>query len=166
VARRRDSAGLVIYRRRPALEFFLVHPGGPYWTRKDDGAWSIPKGEIEDGEDKLAAAKRETLEETGFALHGKFMRLAPVRQPSGKMVHSWAIEADLDPAKVKSGTFEMEWPPRSGRTAEFPEVDRAGWFDWAQAQVKILPGQRPILERLRRRLESGNQAAAEAFSET
>ncbi len=163
MAKRKDSAGLVIYRRRgSALEFFLVHPGGPYWTRKDDG----PKGEIEDGEDKLLAARRETREETGFAPKGKFMRLPPVRQPSGKVIHSWAIEADLDPATLKSGVFEMEWPPRSGRTAEFPEVDRAGWFDWAQAQVKILPGQRPILERLHRRLESGNQAAAEAFSQS
>src|SRR5437660_12084279 len=101
MARRRDSAGLVIFRRVPQLEFFLVHPGGPYWTRKDDGAWSIPKGEIEDGEDKFAAAKRETLEETGFAPSGKFIRLPPVRQPSGKVIHSWAIEADhLDPANV------------------------------------------------------------------
>ena len=159
VAKRRDSAGLVIYRRRPALEFFLVHPGGPYWTRKDDGAWSIPKGEIENGEDKLVAARRETREETGFAPRGKFMRLPPVRQPSGKEIHSWAVEAaDIDPAELKSGVFEMEWPPRSGRTAQFPEVDRAGWFDWSQAQVKILRGQRPILERLRQRLERGTAA--------
>ena len=161
MARRRDSAGLVIFRRAPVLAFFLVHPGGPYWTRKDDGAWSIPKGEIEDGEDKLAAAKRETEEETGFAPKGKFIRLPPVRQPSGKIVHPWAIEApDLDPAQIKSGMFEMEWPPRSGRMADFPEVDRAGWFEWPEAGVKILAGQRPILERLRSRLEAGNQSAA------
>jgi predicted NUDIX family NTP pyrophosphohydrolase len=154
MARRRDSAGLVIFRRKPELAFFLVHPGGPYWTRKDDGAWSIPKGEIEDGEDKLEAAKRETQEETGFALSGKFIRLPPVRQPSGKVIHSWAIEAaGLDPAAIKSGTFDMEWPPRSGRMAAFPEVDRAGWFEWPQAQVKILAGQRAILERLKERLE-------------
>jgi predicted NUDIX family NTP pyrophosphohydrolase len=154
MAKRRDSAGLVIFRRVPELAFFLVHPGGPYWTRKDDGAWSIPKGEIEDGEDKLVAAKRETQEETGFALSGKFMRLPPVRQPSGKVIHSWAIEAPrLDPAAIKSGDFEMEWPPRSGRQASFPEVDRAAWFDWPQAQVKILVGQKPILERLKARLE-------------
>ena len=154
MARRRDSAGLVIFRRTPQLAFFLVHPGGPYWTRKDDGAWSIPKGEIEDGEDKLLAAKRETQEETGFALLGRFIRLPPVRQPSGKVIHSWAIEAPkLDPAAIKSGTFDMEWPPRSGRMAAFPEVDRAAWFDWPQAQVKILVGQKPILERLKARLE-------------
>ena len=161
MAKRKDSAGLVIYRRRPALEVFLVHPGGPYWARKDDGAWSIPKGEIEDGEDKLAAAKRETLEETGFAPAGKFIRLPPVRQPSGKVIHAWAIEAgDLDPAAIRSGAFEMEWPPRSGRTASFPEVDRAAWFDWPAAAVKILAGQLPILERLKERLETGSLSAA------
>ena len=161
MARRRDSAGLVIFRRTPELAFLLVHPGGPYWTRKDDGAWSIPKGEIEDGEDKFEAAKRETAEETGFAPSGRFIRLPPVRQPSGKVIHSWAIEAaGLDPAAIRSGSFEMEWPPRSGRQASFPEVDRAGWFDWPEAQVKILAGQRPILERLKARLEAGNQSAA------
>jgi len=155
MAKRRDSAGLVIFRRAPALAFFLVHPGGPYWTRKDDGAWSIPKGEIEDGEDKLEAAKRETQEETGFSPSGRFLRLPPVRQPSGKVIHSWAIEAaGLDPAAIKSGTFEMEWPPHSGRLTSFPEVDRAAWFDWPEAQVKILVGQKPILERLKARLES------------
>jgi predicted NUDIX family NTP pyrophosphohydrolase len=154
MARRRDSAGLVIFRRAPALAFLLVHPGGPYWTRKDDGAWSIPKGEIEDGEDKFEAAKREAAEETGFALSGRFIRLPPVRQPSGKVIHSWAIEAaGLDPAAIKSGAFEMEWPPRSGRLAAFPEVDRAAWFEWDDAQVKILVGQKPILERLKERLE-------------
>lgn len=162
MSKRKDSAGLVIWRRRgAALEFFLVHPGGPYWTRKDLGAWSIPKGEIEDGEDKFAAAKRETLEETGFAPSGKFSRLPPVRQPSGKMIHPWAIEAaHLDPAEIKSAVFEMEWPPRSGRVAEFPEVDRAAWFEWKEAAQKILIGQRPILERLRARLEAGNQSVA------
>ena len=155
MARRRDSAGLVIFRRAPELAFFLVHPGGPYWTRKDDGAWSIPKGEIEDGEDKFEAAKRETAEETGFAPSGKFIRLPPVRQPSGKVIHAWAIEAaGLDPATIRSGAFEMEWPPRSGRMASFPEVDRAAWFDWPAAQVKILAGQLPILERLKDRLET------------
>jgi predicted NUDIX family NTP pyrophosphohydrolase len=150
---RKDSAGLVIYRRprggEGSPDFFLVHPGGPYWTRKDDGAWSIPKGEIEDGEDKLEAAKREVREETGFDLRGRFLRLPPVRQPSRKVVHAWAIEAPhLDPAKIESGLFEMGWPPHSGRMASFPEVDRAGWFDAKQAMIKILPGQRPILEKL------------------
>ena len=152
----RHSAGLLVYRRASGgdLQVLLGHMGGPFWVRKDDGAWSIPKGEIEDGEDKLLAARRETEEETGFVLSGKFIRLPPVRQPSGKVVHSWAIEAaGLDPAAIKSGTFDMEWPPRSGRTAAFPEVDRAGWFDWPQAQVKILAGQRAILERLKEKLE-------------
>ena len=161
MARRHDSAGLVIFRRAPALAFFLVHPGGPYWTRKDDGAWSIPKGEIEDGEDKFEAAKRETAEETGFAPSGRFIRLPPVRQPSGKVIHSWAIEAaGLDPAAIRSGSFEMEWPPRSGRKTEFPEADRAAWFEWPEAQVKILIGQKPILERLKAKLEHGSQHAA------
>jgi len=164
MAKRKDSAGLVIFRRAPELAVLLVHPGGPYWTRKDDGAWSIPKGEIDVGEDKFAAARREAEEETGFALKGKFMRLAPVRQPSGKVIHPWALEAPaLDPAAIKSCTFEMEWPPRSGRTAEFPEVDRAAWFDWDEAQVKILVGQRPILDGLRTKLERGNREPDPAF---
>jgi predicted NUDIX family NTP pyrophosphohydrolase len=153
VARRRDSAGLVIFRRAPALAFFLVHPGGPYWTRKDLGAWSIPKGEIEDGEDRLAAAKRETEEETGFAPKGKFIRLPPVRQPSGKVVHPWAIEApDLDPAAIKSGVFEMEWPPRSGRVQTFPEIDRVAWLAPDEALAKIVPGQAGFIREAMRRL--------------
>jgi predicted NUDIX family NTP pyrophosphohydrolase len=110
MARRRDSAGLVIFRRKPELAFFLVHPGGPYWTRKDDGAWSIPKGEIEDGEDKLEAAKRETQEETGFALSGKFIRLPPVRQPSGKVIHPWAI-------RRRSRAAPSTWSGRRARAA-------------------------------------------------
>ena len=151
----KTSAGLVLYRRRGGeLEVLLVHPGGPMWKNRHEAAWSIPKGEIEDGEDKFEAAKRETAEETGFAPSGRFIRLPPVRQPSGKVIHSWAIEAaGLDPAAIRSGSFEMEWPPRSGRQASFPEVDRAGWFDWPEAQVKILAGQRPILARLKERLE-------------
>lgn len=156
MVRKNASAGLVIYRRpqgaESPIEFFLVHPGGPYWTRKDDGAWSIPKGEIEMGENLLAAAKRETREETGFAVRGRFQRLPPVRQPSGKLVHPWAVEADVDPADLKPGTFEMEWPPHSGRLASFPEVDRAAWFGSKQAMVKILAGQRPILVKLMEKL--------------
>ncbi len=149
--KRKDSAGLLLYRRSragDALELFLVHPGGPYWTRKDLGAWSIPKGEIEPGEDKFVAAKRETLEETSFAPSGRFMRLPPVRLASGKTVYSWAIEADVDARALKSGTFELEWPPHSGRKAEFPEVDRGQWFALSEALVKISAGQRPIIERL------------------
>ena len=156
MVKKNASAGLVIYRRMQGaespIEFFLVHPGGPYWTRKDDGAWSIPKGEIEMGENLLAAAKRETREETGFAVRGRFQRLPPVRQPSGKLVHPWAVEADVDPADLKPGTFEMEWPPRSGRLASFPEVDRAAWFGSKEAMVKILAGQRPILVKLMAKL--------------
>src|SRR5690349_15330063 len=113
MSKRHDSAGLVIYRLKPRLEFLLVHPGGPYWTRKDDGAWSIPKGEIEAGEDLLQAARRETEEETGFVPRGKFRRLRPVRQPSGKVVHAWMVEGDFDPAALRCTTFEMEWPPHS-----------------------------------------------------
>ena len=171
MAKRRDSAGLVIFRRKPVLAFLLVHPGGPYWTRKDDGAWSIPKGEFLPGEAPVVAARREFFEETGVAVEGELQALKPLRQPGGKIVHAWALEADVetlhsmclhavDPAAIKSGVFEMEWPPRSGRTASFPEVDRACWFDWPQAQMKILVGQRPILERLKARLEGGNQSAA------
>jgi predicted NUDIX family NTP pyrophosphohydrolase len=156
MANKRASAGLVPYRRAAGaaspIEFFLVHPGGPYWTRKDDGAWSIPKGEIEEGEDLLAAARRETLEETGFEVRGRFQRLPPIRQRSGKIVHPWAVETDLDPAALKPGLFEMEWPPHSGRIVSFPEVDRAAWFEMHEAMVKILAGQRPILERLLTRL--------------
>ena len=116
MAKRHDSAGLVIFRRKPALAFFLVHPGGPYWTRKDDGAWSIPKGEIEDGEDKLLAAKRETLEEMGFAPTGKFIRLPPVRQPSGKVIYSWAIEAGIS-IRRRSGAGPSRWNGRRARAA-------------------------------------------------
>lgn len=162
MAKKRISSGLVIYRRAqgeaPVIEFFLVHPGGPYWTRKDDGAWSIPKGEIEEGEDLLAAAKRETREETGFSIRGRFRRLSPVRQPSGKLIHSWMVEVeDLDPAALKSCTFDMEWPPRSGRMASFPEADRAAWFGVPEAMKKILPGQRSILEKALARLEEDAQ---------
>jgi len=162
MAKRTHSAGLVIFRRgRGGLDFFLVHPGGPYWTRKDDGAWSIPKGEIADGEDRLAAARRETLEETGFDLDGQFLRLAPARQPSGKIIHPWGIEVDdLDSAAVRSVTFEMEWPPRSGKTMAFPEVDRAAWFGADQAMVKIIAGQRPILEQLAEKVAAGAAVAS------
>ena len=130
------------------VEVLLVHPGGPFWAKKDDGAWSIPKGEIDDGEDPLAAARREVEEELGAAPDGVFIPLAPVRQPGGKIVHAWAIEANVDPATIRSNTFQMEWPPRSGRQQTFPEVDRAGWFTIAQARSKILRGQLPLLDAL------------------
>jgi predicted NUDIX family NTP pyrophosphohydrolase len=144
------SAGLLLYRRRvPPLEVFLVHPGGPYWARKDDGAWSVPKGLVEPGEDELACARREFREETGFEVPagGSERDLGIFRQPSGKRLHVWAIEGDCDPSALKSNLFEMEWPPRSGGRAQFPEVDRGGWFDRTQALVKVTSGQRPLLER-------------------
>ena len=145
----RTSAGLLIYRRLGSnLEVLLVHPGGPFWRNKDQGAWSIPKGEADDAEDLLAAARREFHEETGFQPDGPFLPLSPVRQKSGKTVHAWALEGDLDPAAVRSNTFTMEWPPKSGRKAEFPEVDRAAFFDPQTARQKINPAQAPLLDEL------------------
>jgi predicted NUDIX family NTP pyrophosphohydrolase len=143
------SAGLLMYRRTAGmLEVLLVHPGGPFWARMDLGVWSIPKGEIEQGEDPLAAARREFHEETGFAVRGPFIPLAPRAQPSGKIVHGWAVEGDCDPTRLVSGTFSMEWPPRSGRRQEFPEVDRAAWFGLGEARRHILPGQVGLLDEL------------------
>ncbi|HEY3776809.1 MAG TPA: NUDIX domain-containing protein [Rhizomicrobium sp.] len=141
------SAGLLLYRRRAAtLEFFLVHPGGPYWAKKDAGAWSIPKGLYVEGEEPLVAAKREFAEETGLSVDGDFVALGEFRQPSGKVITAWMVEADCDAGAVMSNLFAMEWPPKSGNTAEFPEVDRAWWFAPEEAVVKILRGQKPILE--------------------
>jgi predicted NUDIX family NTP pyrophosphohydrolase len=151
----KTSAGILLFRRRPrGVEVLLVHPGGPFWARKDEGAWSIPKGEAEPGEELLAAARREFLEETGAPVDGPFLDLGSHKQPGGKIVAAWAVEADFDPASLTSGTFAMEWPPRSGKSAEFPEVDRAGWFDLETAGAKILKGQQPILAALVERLES------------
>jgi predicted NUDIX family NTP pyrophosphohydrolase len=144
------SAGLLLYRRRlPGVEVFLVHPGGPYWAKKDDGAWSVPKGLVAPGEDELACARREFSEETGFepAVTGNERDLGIFRQPGGKRLQVWAIEGDCDPSALKSNLFEMEWPPRSGRKTQFPEVDRGGWFDRTQALAKITSGQRPLLEK-------------------
>lgn len=141
------SAGILMHRGSgTALQLFLVHPGGPLWARKDDGAWSIPKGLVEPGEDVLAAARREFHEETGFAVDGDFVPLGEFRQPSGKIVIAWAVAGDCDPATLRSSSFAMEWPPRSGRTAQFPEVDRAGWWRPEEALRKIATGQRPIVE--------------------
>jgi predicted NUDIX family NTP pyrophosphohydrolase len=153
---KRASAGLLLYRQsRAGLEVMLVHPGGPYWARKDDGAWSIPKGEIEPGEEPLAAARREFEEETGAAVEGAFLPLAPVRLRSGKVVHAWALQADFDPASLRSNLFSMEWPPKSGEQREFPEADRAGWFGIDMARVKIHPGQAPLIDDLLARLREG-----------
>lgn len=146
----RQSAGVLLYRRRKGgCQVFVVHPGGPYWKSKDLGAWSIPKGECELGEEPLSVAKREFTEETGFEVSGTFVPLTPVKQPGGKWVHAWAVEGDCDPAAIKSNTFSMEWPPRSGKRREFPEVDRAGWFGLEEAAERINRGQRALLEELR-----------------
>jgi predicted NUDIX family NTP pyrophosphohydrolase len=140
----------LLYRRRGAdTEVFLVHPGGPWWAKKDDGAWSVPKGLVDPGEDQLAAARREFQEETGFdaPAAGGERDLGTHRQPSGKRLHVWAVEGDCDPAQLRSNHFEMEWPPRSGRSAQFPEVDRGAWFDSTQALTKVSAGQRAMLEK-------------------
>lgn len=149
----RVSAGILLYRRAASgVEVMLVHPGGPFWARKDAGAWSIPKGEPDPGEDLLAAARREFEEETGQRVEGVLLALAPVRQAGGKIVHAWTVEGDFDVATLASSTFTMDWPPGSGRTATFPEVDRAAWFDLDEASRRILTGQRPLLDELRARL--------------
>src|SRR5262245_29759389 len=149
----RTSAGLLMFRwRHGQLEILLVHPGGPFWAKKDEGAWSIPKGEIGEHEEALAAARREVEEETGATPEGVFIPLAPVRQAGGKVVHAWAIESDFDPASLTSNTFRMEWPPRSGHQQTFPEVDRAAWFTLDAARQKILRGQRPLIDELARAL--------------
>jgi predicted NUDIX family NTP pyrophosphohydrolase len=146
------SAGLLLYRvRNGVLEFLLVHPGGPFWKNKDAGAWTIPKGEIGDGEESLAAATREFEEELGFKPNGPFAELTPIKQKGGKVVQAWAFEGDCDPSKIKSNTFTMEWPPRSGKQAEFPEVDRAEFFNLEDAKAKVNPGQIPLLEEVQRR---------------
>ena len=145
----RTSAGLLMYRRRAGpLEVFLVHPGGPFWARKDAGVWSIPKGEIDPTEEPLAAARREFAEETGLAAEGAFRPLAPVTQAGGKIVQAWAVEGDLDPSALQSNTFSIEWPPRSGRQKTFPEVDRAAWFSLDVAREKINPAQAALLDEL------------------
>ncbi len=147
----KKSAGLLLYRRGDSgLEVFLVHPGGPFWAKKDAGAWSIPKGEIAESEDGLEAAKREFCEETGVRIDGDFVALMPVKQPSGKTVYAWAVESDCNAEAIKSNMFSMEWPPRSGKKREFPEVDRAGWFSFDEARKKILKGQLALLEELDR----------------
>jgi len=143
------SAGILLFRRRrPAIEVMLVHPGGPFWAKKDLGAWSIPKGLADEGEDLLEAAKREFLEETGMPIEGEFLDLGAHKQRGGKTIAAWACEGDFDPARLKSNTFTLEWPPRSGRMAEFPEVDRAAWYSIADAFMKINKGQKPIIAAL------------------
>ena len=153
------SAGLLLFRCKNAgVEVLLVHPGGPFFARKDEGVWTIPKGLVETaaGEDPLLAAQRELREETGFTAEGEFIPLGELRQPSGKIVVAWAVEQDADATQITSNTFSMEWPPKSGRQQEFPEVDRAGWFTLAEARVKILKGQAGFLDRLVKRLSLAN----------
>jgi predicted NUDIX family NTP pyrophosphohydrolase len=153
----KQSAGILLYRRSPqGLEVLLVHPGGPLWAKKDDGAWSIPKGEFEEPETPLDAALREFREELGAPPPaGEPESLGTVRQPSGKVVHAWALEGDFDPRALHSNTFSLEWPPRSGRHIEVPEVDRAAWYSMSQASRKILPGQAPLLAALDRLTDGG-----------
>jgi predicted NUDIX family NTP pyrophosphohydrolase len=150
---KKRSAGILLYRIvGDNLEVFLVHPGGPYWEKKDDGSWSIPKGEFEAGEDPLEAAKREFQEETCFGVDGNFIELMPLKQPSGKVVYAWAVEGNIDAASIKSNMFSMEWPPRSGKEQSFPEVDKGGWFNILQAWEKLLKGQIGFLEELQKKL--------------
>jgi len=143
------SAGLIMFRRKTnVIEVLLAHPGGPFWSKKDLGAWSIPKGEYGDAEDPLTAAKREFTEELGLVPQGEFIPLGEVRQPGGKIVAAWAFEGDCDPSKVRSNTFSMEWPPHSGKMEQFPEIDRAEWFSLETARSKLLKGQLSLLDRL------------------
>lgn len=156
----KKSAGLLLYRERNrVLEVFLVHPGGPFWEKKEDGAWSIPKGECNEPEDALAAAKREFAEETGITIEARLETqlegLTPVKQPSGKIIHAWFGRADFDADSIRSNTFSMEWPPRSGKQQQFPEVDRGAWFDLPAAASKITKGQLPLLRELQSRLARG-----------
>jgi len=146
----RSSAGLLLFRFTPELEVLLVHPGGPFWARKDLGAWSIPKGEIDRGETPLDAARREFSEETGGTVDGPFLPLEARRQSTGKIVHAWAVPADFDPLTLTSTSYSMEWPPRSGRQQSFPEVDRAAWFTVADARLKIIKGQLGFLDDIER----------------
>jgi predicted NUDIX family NTP pyrophosphohydrolase len=143
------SAGILMFRKREStLQLFLVHPGGPFWRNKDAGAWSIPKGEYEEGEKPLDAAKREFLEETGIEADGEFLPLGEIKQPSGKVITAWALEGDCEPSAVRSNMFSMEWPPKSGRQQEFPEVDRADWFTANEAKERIVKGQTGLIDRV------------------
>ena len=153
----KTSAGILLYTRRKdnVLRVFLIHPGGPFFAKKDEGAWSVPKGELGEGEDALAAARREFEEETGCDLEGIFVPLSPVRQKNGKIVLAWAVEHDCDADAIRSNTFALEWPPKSGRVQDFPEVDRAGWFTVDEAKKKINPAQAALVDELVSILRSG-----------
>jgi predicted NUDIX family NTP pyrophosphohydrolase len=143
----KQSAGILLYRlKNDQWQVFLIHMGGPFWIKKDEGAWSIPKGEFTSEEDPLAAAKREFLEETGFKIEGNFIEVKPVKQPGGKLIYAWAIEGDCDASAISSNTFEIEWPPGSGKKKTFPEADRAEWFSFETAKSKILKGQQGLID--------------------
>ena len=145
----KHSAGILLYRKTPqGLQVFLVHPGGPFFKNKDAGSWSVPKGEYEADEDPLAAAKREFQEETAHEITGDFIALSPIKQKGGKSVQAWAVEGDIDPLQIKSNTFEIEWPPRSGKKQTFDEIDRGEWFDIATAKTKINPAQAALIDEL------------------
>jgi len=151
----KQSAGILAYHITSGrVEFLLVHPGGPFWKNKDDGAWSIPKGEYTTGEDPLEAARREFKEEIGTLIDGNFAPLEPIKQRSGKTVHAWLVEADVDASHIRSNTFTMEWPPKSGKMQEFPEVDRAEWFDTEAAARKINSAQRNFLEQAEKLIQT------------
>ncbi|MGC1348541.1 MAG: NUDIX domain-containing protein [Xanthobacteraceae bacterium] len=150
------SAGLLAFRRGHGLEVLLAHPGGPFWAKKDDGVWTIPKGLVEADADLLATARREFAEETNLTAAGAFIALAPVKQKSGKVVHAWAVEADLDLTAFASNVFEIEWPPRSGRRKGFPEIDRIAYFAMPLAMTKIIPYQQPLLLELEVKLAEGH----------
>jgi predicted NUDIX family NTP pyrophosphohydrolase len=149
--RREISAGIVAFRRRPALEVLLAHPGGPFWTKKDDGVWTIPKGLVEPGDDLVATARREFTEETNLTAEGQLVALTPVNQKSGKVVHAFAVEADFELGAFSSNTFEIEWPPKSGRRQSFPEIDRIAYFALPAAKTKIIAYQLPLLLELEAR---------------
>ena len=154
----RRSAGLLMYRRRDRhVEVLLIHPGGPFWARRDEGAWCIPKGEFTD-EEPLEAARREFQEETGYPVSGDFHPLAPIKQAGGKTVYAWAVAGDCDAEAIRGNSFTMEWPPRSGQWRSYPEADRAAWFSLPQAREKILKSQQPLLEELEQLLKEQPQA--------
>jgi predicted NUDIX family NTP pyrophosphohydrolase len=155
----KTSAGLLMYRRTDdVLQVLLAHPGGPFWRNKDDGAWTLPKGEYEAPEEALAAARREFAEETGFEAAGPFLPLGEVKQKSGKRVAAWAFRGDCEPGALCSNSFEMEWPPKSGKRQNFPEIDRLQWFTIVEARDKILPAQRELLGRLEAALGTAHPA--------
>lgn len=154
MTRQKKSAGILLYRfHNNSIELLLVHPGGPYWAKRDAGAWSIPKGEFDENEDPLDAAVREMEEETGAKVSGKFMELTPVKQKSGKLIYAWGIEGNFNPGEINSNSFEIEWPPKSGKKISFPEIDKAAWFKPDEAKKRIMEGQIPLIEEIVEKLQ-------------